>query len=61
MFQKKNQNAKNMQKLKESYASKISDLNAQLKNRAHQINQLEEKVMNPYFQFLYTKSKVPVL
>ena len=72
-----------MEELKESYASKISDLdaklasfgnakqaealmnqiaalNAQLKDRALQINQLEEKVMNPYFQFLYTKSKGPV-
>ena len=84
MFQEKIQNAKEMEELKESYASKISDLdaklasfgnakqaealmnqiaalNAQLKDRAHQINQLEEKVMNLYFQFLYTKSKVPVL
>merc|ERR1711937_89998 len=71
-FQEKIQNAKEMEELKESYASKISDLdaklasfgnakqaealmnqiaplNAHLKDRAHQINQLEEKVMNPYF------------
>ena len=75
-FQEKIQNAKETEELKESYASKISDLdaklasfgnakqaealmnqiaalNAQLKDRALQINQLEEKVMNPYFQFLY--------